>query len=782
MFQIMRRHNVFVRTVAPYLIFLLLFMFVGWMVYDRTARLLREESIAMNRSLLAQSRTTLDRRFADIDRIVQELYGDSRLTRLQDIAEPFKGAATYLLVDTQKRMANYSLYNNFVFDYFIIYNRGNIVLSEDTIYETPKFYAQVLRIRDQPYAEWRDQWTNTYYAKEVLPAQDVIYGNQTRSLVTYLRSMGTLGFPKGVIAVLIDNKEIQKLLSGADIAGGGMAYILDEHGRVVSAVTSDPKRNMEAIEIPVHKAQLPGREGVIEPSADRPLFVTYATSAYNGWTYVVAQPKHVVLGKADYIKTIFFAVIALALAAGVALACLLAYRTSRPVQLMLNQISARFEDDGRSRGNMYRFIRDKLVSLLEHNEQLQGQIREQAPLLRSAFLERLLKGDIADPAEAAAQSKHVGVEMTEASYCAAIIVQLRGFEPIAYDADLWQELGVLRLRAKEQLAEAMGGRGLIHDMTADKIVLLVQLGDTRPDRCRSELDDLLKQANERLLLLTETAPHLAVGGLYPSLLELSRSFEEARQALNYCVWLSQPGIVYADELPQDKHLYYFPPEVQNRLINCATAGDEPGVDRIIQEIREANFTKRHLSIPMLTLLYHEIWGAVFRLYAKVGADTQPLLDEMAARTNKPFTYELLEEGFRRARLATNQICRQAGERKKSGNLELLGRIVAAIDSSFADQELCLESVAAQMGISRVYLSQFFKEQTGENFSDYLENVRMNRARRLLVHSGLPIHEIALQVGYGSPNTFGRAFKRIHGLSATAYRESDQAEGRHSPDS
>ncbi|MNW14569.1 Urease operon transcriptional activator [compost metagenome] len=60
---------------------------------------------------------------------------------------------------------------------------------------------------------------------------------------------------------------------------------------------------------------------------------------------------------------------------------------------------------------------------------------------------------------------------------------------------------------------------------------------------------------------------------------------------------------------------------------------------------------------------------------------------------------------------------------------------------------------------------------GINFSDYLEDLRMTLAKELLAETELPVFEIAERVGYSSSNTFCRAFKRINGVSTSAFRSS-----------
>jgi len=68
-----------------------------------------------------------------------------------------------------------------------------------------------------------------------------------------------------------------------------------------------------------------------------------------------------------------------------------------------------------------------------------------------------------------------------------------------------------------------------------------------------------------------------------------------------------------------------------------------------------------------------------------------------------------------------------------------------------------------------YLSYFFKEQTGENFIDYLNKVRIEKAKELLKDSSMSLSEIASQVGYSNAGYFNRIFKKIVGITPGQYR-------------
>ncbi len=90
-----------------------------------------------------------------------------------------------------------------------------------------------------------------------------------------------------------------------------------------------------------------------------------------------------------------------------------------------------------------------------------------------------------------------------------------------------------------------------------------------------------------------------------------------------------------------------------------------------------------------------------------------------------------------------------------------------IEQNYA-KDISLEDVANHVFLSAVYLSKLFKQKTGENFSDYLIEVRMNNAIKLLKDRKLKIHEISELVGYKSDKYFIRLFKKYTGSTPKEY--------------
>ncbi|WP_127580063.1 helix-turn-helix domain-containing protein [Paenibacillus koleovorans] len=86
------------------------------------------------------------------------------------------------------------------------------------------------------------------------------------------------------------------------------------------------------------------------------------------------------------------------------------------------------------------------------------------------------------------------------------------------------------------------------------------------------------------------------------------------------------------------------------------------------------------------------------------------------------------------------------------------------------EPISLDLLADRLRISSGYLSTYFKEKTGNNFIDYLHQVRLNRAMELLDGTDLRIQEIAERVGYANVNSFIRMFKKLHGVTPGDYRK------------
>lgn len=101
------------------------------------------------------------------------------------------------------------------------------------------------------------------------------------------------------------------------------------------------------------------------------------------------------------------------------------------------------------------------------------------------------------------------------------------------------------------------------------------------------------------------------------------------------------------------------------------------------------------------------------------------------------------------------------------------QVVELIKSYLRDnlQTATLEEAARLVHMSPVYLSKFFKEKTGANFSDFLMALRMEKASLLLRDISYKTYEISQMLGYSNSNNFTRTFKKFFGKTPKEFRNS-----------
>lgn len=92
------------------------------------------------------------------------------------------------------------------------------------------------------------------------------------------------------------------------------------------------------------------------------------------------------------------------------------------------------------------------------------------------------------------------------------------------------------------------------------------------------------------------------------------------------------------------------------------------------------------------------------------------------------------------------------------------------------EDISLEHVAEKLGLSRSYLSTYFHEKTGRTFSEYINGLRMQRAKEMLSATDTRIQDIAAEVGYQNVNSFIRMFKRMCGQTPGEFRRTVLQEG------
>ena len=100
--------------------------------------------------------------------------------------------------------------------------------------------------------------------------------------------------------------------------------------------------------------------------------------------------------------------------------------------------------------------------------------------------------------------------------------------------------------------------------------------------------------------------------------------------------------------------------------------------------------------------------------------------------------------------------------------QLMDRIMQSVNKNLSDSDFSVEQLAADAGLSRSQLHRRMKELTGITPSDFIRNLRLEQAARLLRERKANISQVAYTLGFNTPGNFSKAFKQHFGMSPTEY--------------
>lgn len=192
-------------------------------------------------------------------------------------------------------------------------------------------------------------------------------------------------------------------------------------------------------------------------------------------------------------------------------------------------------------------------------------------------------------------------------------------------------------------------------------------------------------------------------------------------------------------------------------------------ERFIEEYFSAIGSHNYASLLLRQYIAMDIFYCVQRFLADQGErgeeeeggtrDLRMLLKSMDTVEN---TKEYLKRLFKAAL-----------EKRDEGFANRYGRMIeqakAYIEENSADEDFSLNKAAAYIGISPSYFSSIFKQETGENFVEYLTKTRIEKACALLRSTKLRTSEVGERVGYGDSHYFSAIFKKIMGKTPKEYR-------------
>lgn len=147
---------------------------------------------------------------------------------------------------------------------------------------------------------------------------------------------------------------------------------------------------------------------------------------------------------------------------------------------------------------------------------------------------------------------------------------------------------------------------------------------------------------------------------------------------------------------------------------------------------------------------------------------------------KPFNMDILKRNvanlLKTRRLLQNKYAGKETPQAKIDNIvlespdeRLINRIMDVVNKNLNNSDLNIDMICSEVGISRVHLHRKMKEMTNQTPHDFIRNLRLKQAARLLAMKGQSITEVVYHCGFNSTTSFSTMFKKMYGMSPREYQ-------------
>lgn len=306
--------------------------------------------------------------------------------------------------------------------------------------------------------------------------------------------------------------------------------------------------------------------------------------------------------------------------------------------------------------------------------------------------------------------------------------------------------------------------GIAYQEPGNRVGILFKTN--KPIEFLHTVETLCKEIQKQVYDAMKLEISISVGKYVKSLTELHTSYDQAEAALDYRYLLG--GRQYLDLEKDDgfeKEIILY--EELEELSRSIQKNDKNAMSDILDKIREKIIQSR-TNRSRVCIYLQQILRAISGVVEKVHPDPRKVQEKRHQLLN-----QITEKRtFQQAMDLVVDFAREAMEymenEKSSSSKRQAIEAMEYIQERYADQNLSLNSICSYLGISTSYFSTIFKETTGETFMEFLIRTRMEKAKQLLENTTLKNYEIAERVGFADPHYFGISFKKITGMTPTAY--------------
>jgi two-component system, response regulator YesN len=677
--------------------------------------------------------------------VAQQIYYDSETARLG-----YFSASTMDITELNRSIGGLGRYTNttpFIQSVYVYNSTSNMFYTSarfgGAFFSAASFYdSEIMDILDH-YKEYKVLFP--------IPRKIPVMTNSNETIPTggytflFFENPGNRKRPYSAVIVNISEEWMRDTLRSLNTDTQSNTIIIDRKGTMIISTDKKPMMNDLSRDAYIRKVlSAESNSGYFTADVDGiKSLVIHVTYEPLDWTFVRTIPYADIISHINDLRFKTISIGALILLAGLFVTFLLSRKLYKPIDRVLSKLKI-----------------------------LEAEKRNSFHTLKENFLRNIIFGKADyNPDQLEARLKDFNVVLNPHDQFRLILLMIDTYSGFC-SRNNQKDRGLIKFAIMNIASEFCSEYYTCESVdTGEGNVLLILCGNNLDSQdSRSTLESAIGKTQEAALQYLEISLSASISSVGYTIRCIKDLYDEALNASYYRLFNGHHCLITAaDVLKQTNSEYAYPAQREKALVEALMLGKLQEVTAIYNDMVQytSNYTYNTLQLAFIHLAF-AINTAIDNIEKNCNFYLSYNFSSFINELNRMETLEEINTHF--CGLFEN-IVSKLQERKSTKYDDLVTRIVDIVNQKYPDQNLSIESIADSINMSPAYLGRLFRKLANKSVIDYINEVRIEKAKELLLKTGCPINEIVGQIGYTNCQYFYKVFKKLHGVTPNEFRQS-----------
>ncbi len=605
--------------------------------------------------------------------------------------------------------------------------------------------------------------------REIPSNLDLAKNSANVNMFTYVRTYPIISSSSncdGLIAIDIDESALSNIIKKTVPIEYSNTFIINNDGKIISHVQKDKLYEVLNNENYISKilnstktygSSIANVNGIMS-------MVSFTTLQYTNWKLINITPISQFYKGTSIIKQALLIVCLFSIVLGILAASVISSRIYDPLRIMLKKVRVLVGSQDTSEANKeneYNVINFAIDDLSLKVNNLQATLQANKPIIKHNLIRGLLHHQILNDTEVTEKLRLISISMDFPNY-AALTLEISPKDAAQLSIENSHFIKYNIIHEIENYSDN-DFKCIAVDLPEYRIGIIIGSKSTEQKWVSSMVSNIASYTYHNFMIMSSAV----LGTWVNSLLDIHKSFEQTKILYKYKYFYPRISLLCDGSLlDRENSTKEIPDTLVNELYEGLNLRNIKKVEKCLNNFKsltqEGTYAADHCHQKMVELL-HTLSLYMKEMHYELIDNEKNSLYHMFSNISNIQEFESWMLDY------VQEIFDYLDKQNNSHNSEIIEMIKKYIFDHLSD-DLSLDRVAEYANISSAYLSKIFKDESGINFVTYIKELRLEKAKELILSTDSSIQQIGSDVGYNTTAYFIQQFKAKYGYTPNDYRK------------